>query len=285
MFAYILLAPALIYLIAMMVYPLTWSLGMSFTDKRVGVDATFNGLSNYIYLLGDSIFHKTIINTLIYTAWAVVLKVFFGMLMALVLNSSKLKCRSMFRSLLYLPWALPTLVSVYAWKWMFSDVGGVLNYIFQSLGVINEQIGWFATPTLAMMSVVIVNVWRGIPFLGISILSGLQTVSVDMYEASSIDGANAWIQFWKITLPQVKNVVLLSSVITTIWTLNDFEIIWLLTRGGPDNGTQVFSTLSYTYGFLNRDLGLSMAISVITLPILILLVGYAAKKSMSENVE
>lgn len=284
-FAYTLLAPTLIFLALLMIYPLCWTVGMSFTDKRVGLDATFNGLANYITLLKDPIFLKTIVNTLIYTACAVVLKIVLGMVMALVLNSKRLRARSLMRSLLYLPWALPTLVSIYAWKWMFSDVGGAINFILQKLGFINQQIGWFSTVTLAMISVVIVNVWRGTPFLGISILSGLQTVNQDMYEAASIDGANAWRQFWSITLPQVKNVVLLASIITTIWTLNDFEIIWLLTRGGPDNGTQVFSTLSYTYGFLNRDLGLSVAISVFTLPVLIFLVGIAAKKSMSDSAE
>lgn len=288
-YAYALLTPALVYLAVLMLYPLLWSIVMGFTDKRTGVEVHFVWFQNYVKLFSDPeyypIFYKTIKNTMIYTVCAVAFKVVFGMIMALVLNSSVLKFRNMFRSLLFLPWALPTLVSVFTWKWILSDIGGALNYILQKLSLINEQIGWFSTPQLAMFSVILINVWRGIPFLGISILAGLQTISGDMYEAAQIDGANAWRKFWAITLPSVKNVVLLASVITSIWTLNDFEIIWLLTRGGPDNGTQVFSTLAYTYGFLNRELGLSIAISVISLPILILLVGIAAKQSMSDAVE
>lgn len=283
LFPYLLLLPAVVYLLVMMVYPFCWSLVTSFTDKRVGVEGHFNGLDNYIQLLTDPIFYQTVANTLIYTLSAVALKVVFGMVMALVLNSKKLKIRNVFRSILYLPWALPILVAVYTWQWMYSDVGGALNYILQQLHIIQDQIGWLATPTMAMIAVIIINAWRGIPFLGISILSGLVTIPEDMYEAAQIDGAGAWKQFWYITLPSVKNVVLLGAVITTIWTLNDFEIIWLLTRGGPDNGTQVFSTMAYTYGFLNKDLGLSIAISVLTLPFLFLLVGYATKKSMAAN--
>ncbi len=273
----------------MMVFPLVWSIYISMTDKRTGVAGTFQGLKNYIDLFTDPKYYpefwQTAKNTLVYTVSAVVLKVVFGMCMALVLNSNRLKFKNGFRALLFLPWALPTLVSVYTWQWILSDVGGALNQIIKILHLSQNQIGWFATPALAMFSVILINVWRGIPFLGISILSGLQTVNKDMYEAAQIDGANAIKQFRHITIPAVKNVVLLASIITTIWTLNDFEIIWLLTRGGPDNGTQVFSTLAYTYGFLNRDLGLSVAISVVTLPILIFLVGVAAKQSMAESAE
>jgi len=184
-----------------------------------------------------------------------------------------------------LPWALPTLVSVYTWKWIFSDIGGALNYILQALHIIKAPVGWFATPGHAMFSVIMINVWRGIPFIGISVLAGLQTIDKNLYEAAEIDGANKLQQFCYITLYCVKDIVLLGTVMTTIWTLNDFEIIWLLTRGGPDNGTQVFSTLAYTYGFLNRDLGLSVAISVVSLPLSIFLVGIAARQFMKENVE
>lgn len=269
----------------MMLFPLVWSVFISLTDKRTGVDSSFIGLTNYFNLFKDPIFWQTCKNTFVYAGSAVVLKVIFGMGLALVLNNQLLKYKGTFRALSFLPWAMPTLVSVYTWKWIFSDIGGALNRILQVINVIERPIGWFSTPDLAMFAVIIINIWRGIPFVGVSILSGLQTINNDMYEAAQIDGANTIKQFIYITLPSVKNVVLLATVITTIWTLNDFEIIWLLTRGGPDNGTQVFSTLSYTYGFLNRDLGLSVAISVVSLPISMLLVGFAARQSMSENVE
>lgn len=279
------MAPSAIYLLVLMAFPLLWSVYISMTDKRTGVAANFTGFQNYLRLAEDHIFWKTVGNTFTYTLVCVVLKVFLGIILALLLNSMVLKFKNIFRSLTFLPWALPTLVSVYTWKWIFSDIGGALNRILQVLHIIETPIGWFATPKHAMFSVIMINIWRGIPFIGISVLAGLQTINRNMYEAADIDGANKFKQFCYITLPCIKNVVLLGAVITTIWTLNDFEIIWLLTRGGPDNGTQVFSTLAYTYGFLNRDLGLSVAISVVSLPLSIFLVGIAAKQFMKENVE
>lgn len=185
--------------------------------------------------------------------------------------------------MLFLPWTIPTIVSVFTWQWIYSDVGGVLNALLLKTGLIDSPVGWLATPDLAMFSVILVNVWRGIPFMGIAILAGLQTVSKEMYEAAMLDGAGAIKRFFYMTLPSVKEVTILSSVITTIWTLNDFEIIWLLTRGGPDNGTQVLSTLSYTVGFLNMSLGKAIAISVITLPPLIMLINYVTKRSLASD--
>jgi multiple sugar transport system permease protein len=205
------------------------------------------------------------------------------MIMALVLNED-IKARSLFRALLILPWTIPTLISVYTWQWMYSDVGGALNYILMSLGIIKQQVGWLAVPWLAMTAVIVVNVWRGVPFLGISILAGLQTIDGSLYEAAKIDGANMFKQFWYITIPSVKNVVILASIVTTIWTLSDFEIIWLLTHGGPSNATQVISTLSYTYGFLNLYLGKAIAISIFAFPPLILLVHYITKKTLDSEV-
>lgn len=280
--AFILISPVVLYLLAVMVLPLGWAVYMSFTDKTVGNPARFIGIGNYIELLQDKLFWKALMNTVIFTLVAVIAKVVFGMIMALVLNE-KLIFRNVFRVLLFLPWTVPTIVSVFTWQWMYSDVGGVLNYILIQLGIIQQQIGWLATPDLAMMSVILVNVWRGIPFLGIAILAGLQTISSEMYEAAKIDGANAIKRFLYITLPSVKEVTMLAAVITTIWTLNDFEIIWLLTRGGPSNGTQVLSTFSYTLGFLNLELGKAIAISVLSIPPLVMLINFVTKRSLSSD--
>jgi multiple sugar transport system permease protein len=150
-------------------------------------------------------------------------------------------------------------------------------------GLASQPIGWLATPDLAMFSVILVNVWRGIPFMGIAILAGLQTISKEMYEAAMLDGAGAVKRFFYMTLPSVKEVTVLAAVMTTIWTLNDFEIIWLLTRGGPSNGTQVLSTLSYTIGFLNMNLGKAIAIAILTMPPLIMLINIVTKRSLSKE--
>ncbi|MDG0813339.1 carbohydrate ABC transporter permease [Cohnella rhizosphaerae] len=278
--AYLLMSPVLVYLLAIMLLPFGWALYLSFTDKTVGVPAHFIGFGNYIDLLKDSMFWKAVKNTIIFTAVAVVLKSVFGMVMALVLNE-KIIFRNLFRVLLFLPWTIPTIVSVFTWQWIYSDVGGVLNYLLLKINAIGRPIGWLAKPDLAMMSVIVVNVWRGIPFMGIAILAGLQSVSKEMYEAAMLDGAGAVKRFFYMTLPSVKEVTILAAVMTTIWTLNDFEIIWLLTRGGPDNGTQVLSTLSYTIGFLNMSLGKAIAIAIMTMPPLIMLINYVTKRSLA----
>ncbi|WP_194543147.1 carbohydrate ABC transporter permease [Paenibacillus sp. JZ16] len=280
--AYLLMSPVLIYLLAVMALPFCWAVYLSLTNKVVGVPETFIGLRNYVELFTDSVFWKAVWNTAVFTMVAVILKAVFGMIMALVLNEN-IVARNFFRVMLFLPWTIPTIVSVFTWQWIYSDVGGVLNAILLKTGLIDSPVGWLATPDLAMFSVILVNVWRGIPFMGIAILAGLQTVSKEMYEAAMLDGAGAVKRFFYMTLPSVKEVTILSSVITTIWTLNDFEIIWLLTRGGPDNGTQVLSTLSYTVGFLNMSLGKAIAISLITLPPLIMLIHYVTKRSLASD--
>ncbi|WP_223836880.1 carbohydrate ABC transporter permease [Paenibacillus oceani] len=280
--AYALMSPVLIYLLAVMVIPFGWALYLSFTNKVVGNNATFIGLGNYIELVKDSLFWKAVWNTAVFTLVAVIGKTVFGMIMALVLNE-KIVFRNVFRVLLFLPWTIPTIVSVFTWQWIYSDVGGVLNYLLLKTHLISQPVGWLASPDLAMFSVILVNVWRGIPFMGIAILAGLQTLSKEMYEAAMLDGAGAIKRFFYMTLPSVKEVTVLAAVMTTIWTLNDFEIIWLLTRGGPSNGTQVLSTLSYTIGFLNMSLGKAIAIAIMTMPPLIMLINFVTKRSLSSN--
>lgn len=273
----VLISPVIIYLLVIMVIPFAWAIYTSFTNKMVGTPGQFVGLKNYINLIKNDLFWKSVVNTLIFTIFAVVLKVIFGTIMALVLNED-IKFRNVFRALLFLPWTIPTLISVFTWQWMFSDIGGVLNYVLLKMNLISEPIGWLATRQAAMSSVITINVWRGIPFLGIAILAGLQTISKDMYEAATIDGANVIKRFIYITIPSIKVIIILAALVTTIWTLNDFEIIWLLTRGGPSNGTQVISTLSYTLGFLNLKLGEAITVSIISFPPLIALVYYITKK-------
>ncbi|WP_372632755.1 carbohydrate ABC transporter permease [Cohnella sp.] len=277
--AYLLMSPVLIYLLAVMLLPFGWALYLSFTDKKVGMAANFVGFGNYIELFKDEMFWKAVKNTVIFTVAAVFLKTVFGMIMALVLNE-KIIFRNVFRVLLFLPWTIPTIVSVFTWQWIYSDVGGVLNYLLLKINAIGRPLGWLAQPDLAMLSVIVVNVWRGIPFMGIAILAGLQSISKEMYEAAMLDGAGAIKRFFYMTLPSVKEVTVIAAVMTTIWTLNDFEIIWLLTRGGPDNGTQVLSTLSYTIGFLNMNLGKAIAIAIMTMPPLIMLINYVTKRSL-----
>ena len=277
---YILIAPVVIYILCVMVFPFGWALYVSFTDKLIGVEGTWIGFGNYIELLKDPIFLMSIVRTFIFTGGSVILKLIFGIAMAVVLNE-KLRCRNLFRSVLLLPWTLPTVVVVLVWQWMFSDVGGVLNAILQMIGV-SKPVLWLARPGMAMFSVILVNVWKGTPFIAISVLAGLQNISPEYYEAASIDGASVVQKFIKITLPLLRDVIFLAALMTTIWTLNNFEVIWLLTKGGPSNATNVAAVYSYITAFRNNNLSKAISISVLFLPIMILLINKITKKSLEE---
>lgn len=279
---YIFVSPMTLYLLVVMAIPLLWALWISFTDKRVGTPGEFIALGNYVTVLSDPLFWRTAWNTLVFTLGAVILKLIFGLAMALVLNE-QFRGRALFRVLLFLPWTVPTIVSVFAWQWMFSDVGGPLNAILKGTGLVEGPVPWLTDPGLAMFSVILVNAWRGTPFIGIAILAGLQAVSQEQYEAARMDGAGVLQRFFYITLPSVQHVMMLAAVITTIWTLNDFEIIWLLTRGGPADATQVFSTLSYTMGFQNLDIAKATTVSVLSIPFLILLINYVTKRTLKDQ--
>ena len=281
-FAWLLVAPVLIYILLVMVYPFLYGVAMSFSNKKIGQDANFNGLTNYIKLLSDATFRKSIGNTLTYTFLAVAFKTIIGIGMALMLHS-KIKMKNLSRGLLLIPWAVPTVMSVLTWKWMMADVGGVLTPMLRSIGLVSGRINWLASPSMAMFSVIMVNVWKGSAFIGISVLAGLQTVSHDMYEAATIDGAGPISKFFHITIPSVRKVIMLAVLVSTIWTFNDFEAIWLMTRGGPVNSTMLISVYSYVTGIRQQDLGTALAASVLFLPLMILLVNLVTGKAMKDD--
>lgn len=279
--AALLLSPTAIYLIAVMLIPIIWALYLTLTSSA-GTDTVFVGLKNYLEILKDKDFYNSLWATLVFTFFSVAGKVILGIAWALILNQP-MRLRNTNRALLILPWALPTVISILTWKWLFADAGGVLSYICKAAGFTDKNVLWLSSGALAMVSVIIVNIWRGIPFIGISVLSGLQTVSKDLYEAATIDGANAVKRFIYVTIPQVKNVILLASLVTTIWTINDFEIVWLLTRGGPALKTEIISVYSYRVGFLNLNVPKAMAVSFIFLPILLILVNLATKRTLDDE--
>ena len=281
--AFILIAPAVLYLILVMGLPLLWAVYTSLTDKVIGAsEVNFIGLANYIDIIQDPVFQKALLNTFIFAFFAVLGKVVFGVIMSLTMNQP-LRGRGGIRVAMILPWTIPTIVSVFAWQWIYSDVGGALNRILMVLHITDHQIGWLSTTNMAMFSVILVNVWRGTPFIAISVLAGLQNISPDLYEAASLDGANVIQRFLYVTLPSVKNVIILAAFVTTIWTLNDFEIVWLMTRGGPSHATELVSTYSYIQGFMNSDIARSIAASLILVPILVILVHYVTKSSLAEE--
>ncbi len=274
--AWILVAPTFLYLIAILIVPLGWSLNLSFTDKLVGGPIHYIGLDNYIKLLTDSAFLGALKNTLVFTVLAIFGKVVFGVALAMILNMN-FKGRNLVRALLIIPWTLPNIVSILNWKWMFDDVGGVLNQILKMLGLIETNVVWIGTPVLAMLVIIVVNVWRGTPFIGISVLSKLQTISPDYYEAACIDGASAFQKFRYITIPAISDVLTVSALVSTIWTINEFELVWILTGGGPSRATELLSIFSYKTVVSSREIGLSAAVPFILMPVLIFLISRISK--------
>ncbi|MCC6178264.1 MAG: sugar ABC transporter permease [Chloroflexi bacterium] len=269
---YLLLVPAGALLLLLVGYPMVLALLMSFQHKLLGSPvATWVGLANYVDLLGDAAFWIAVRNVLLFAGCSVGVKLVLGTAVALTLNES-LPARGLIRSIVIIPWALPTLVTVLIWMWMYSDVAGVFNHVLMSIGAVDEPVLFLGDPVLAMVSVIVVNIWRGFPFFAITLLAGLQTVGHDLYDAAKVDGAGLWPRFRHVTLPGLAPVMAVVTLLSTIFTLNDFAIIWLLTRGGPGNATDVLSTLTYKVAIRGLELGKGVAISVMMVPLLLILI-------------
>ena len=269
---YLLLAPAILLLLVLVGYPFLTAVVMSLQKKLIGqAAAPFIGLDNYLALLADSTFWIVVRNVIVFAGVSVTLKLVIGTAVALALNES-MPARGIIRSIMILPWALPTLVAVLIWMWMYSDVGGVFNSVLLGTGIVERPVLFLSDPVLAMISVILVNVWRGFPFFSITLLAGLQSVASDAYDAAKVDGAGIYARFRHVTLPGLAPVMAVVTLLSTIFTLNDFAIIWLLTRGGPGNATDVLSTLTYKVAIRGLELGKGVAVSVLMLPLLIVLI-------------
>ncbi len=269
LFGYALLMPAALLMLVLVGVPFVRALWLSFHKKLLGAeDAPWIGAQNYSALLGDSTFWLAVKNTFVFTSGSIVCKLVLGIAIALILNEA-LPLRNLWRSIVMLPYAMPTLVSVLVWKWMYNDVAGVLNYLATQAKLTDHPILWLGDPNVALPAVIAVNVWRGFPFFVITILAGLQTVPQELYDAAKVDGAGVWARFQQVTVPGVLPVIAVVTLFSTILTFNDFSIIWILTQGGPGNATQVLSTLTYKISIPGLELGKGVAVSVLMLPILV----------------
>ncbi|MBI5877416.1 MAG: sugar ABC transporter permease [Chloroflexi bacterium] len=269
---YILLGPGFVFLAVMMAYPFFYAVFLSFTDKQMGADANFTGLENYAKLLGTNLFSKTVVNSLVYTLFALVLKFCGGLVLAVMLNRPFVGQRAA-KALFLLPWIMPTVFSTMIWSWIYHPAFSIVNEVLiGKLHLLSEPIPFLRQETWAMASLIYVNVWRGVPFFGITFMAAIQGVSTEILEASRIDGANRWQSFWQITFPMILPVVIIVSLISTIGTLGDFDLPFLLTRGGPNDATTLFSLTAYTLTFSSGFVGLGAAVTMTMFPLLILLV-------------
>jgi multiple sugar transport system permease protein len=269
--ALILLTPALVMLGLFVAYPFVRGIWLGLLNAVVGREGEFVGLQNYAKLLNDSIFRRAASNTFIYTGFATTLKLILGMVVALMMNNL-IGFKRVLRASMLLPWIVPTVLSTLAWKWMLDPTFSIVNWILYQLGLIRFRVDWLGGPVMAMGSVILVNVWRGTPFFAITLLAGLQTISPDVYEAASIDGANAWHRFWKVTWPLLMPVTTVVMLFSVIQTFADFQLVYILTGGGPANSTHLFATYAYQIGVATGKLGEGAAASLAMFPFLFLVV-------------
>ncbi|MCC7447010.1 MAG: sugar ABC transporter permease [Anaerolineae bacterium] len=268
---YLMVAPVIFWLAIMLAYPFVLSLWISMTNKTVGKPGDFIGLTNFIRQWDSEIFRRAFVNTLVYTTIATILKTVIGFGLALLLNQT-FWGRRFVRAALLLPWIVPTVLSTMAWLWMFDPNLSSINWVLRNLGLIQKDIPWLNDPALAMLSIIIVNVWRGIPFFGITILAALQTVPEELYDAASIDGAGPFQKLRSITVPLVMPVMVIVLIVSIIGTFSDMQVVYSLTGGGPANSTQVLATLSYSIGLKSGQLGQGASIALYMFPFLLLLV-------------
>jgi multiple sugar transport system permease protein len=266
-----LLLPTLALLATFIAYPFVKGVWLSLTNTTVGNPGVFVGLKNFVKIWNDSIFQRATWNTFAYTAVATVGKLALGMWLALLLNRH-FRGKRLVRASMLLPFIIPTVLSTFAWKWMFDPTFSVLNWSLYRMGAITTRIGWLTDPTLALVSVIIVNVWRGMPFYAITLLAGLQTVSPELHEAAAIDGANAWQRFWRITWPLLLPVTMVVTLFSVIQTFADFQLVYVLTGGGPANSTHLFATYAYQIGIITGLLSEGAAASLAMFPMLFVIV-------------
>src|SRR5438094_4894985 len=269
--AFVLLAPTIVLLGMFIAYPFIRGILLSVTSSRVGMPGDFVGLANFYKIFNDGIFRTSVYNTFVYTGVTTVFKLSMGLWLAMLLNRH-FKGNAFTRAFILLPFIIPTVLSTFAWKWMFDPTFSVINWCLFHLGAITGRINWLGDPDLAMISVIVVNIWRGVPFYAIALLAGLQTISPELHEAAAIDGARAWNRFRYVTWPLLLPVTMVVVLFSVIQTFADFQLVYVLTGGGPANHTHLFATYAYQIGVGTGLLSEGAAVSLAIFPVLLLVV-------------
>jgi multiple sugar transport system permease protein len=263
------LAPALGLLGVFLTYPLGLGVWLAFTDTTIGQRGVFIGLENFQYLLKDPLWWNAVFYSVFYTAVATVGKFALGFWLALLLNNH-FPFKSLLRAIVLLPWIVPTVLSALAFWWIYDPQFSIISYLLVDvLGVRDSNIDFLGTPWSARFSLIVANIWRGIPFVAISLLAGLQTISPSLYEAAMLDGATAWQRFRFITLPMMMPILAIVMTFSIIFTFTDFQLVYAITRGGPVNSTHLLATLAFQRGIAGGELGEGAAIAVSMIPFLV----------------
>ncbi len=260
--------PAAVLLLLFLTYPLGLGTWLGFTDAKVGRPGQWIGLENYEFLWGDAVTRLALFNTLFYTTLASILKFALGLWLALLLNKD-IRFKTFFRAVILLPYIVPTALSAIAFWWIYDAQFSIVSWTLVKLGLIDKYIDFLGDPWNARLATVFANVWRGVPFVAITLLAGLQTISPSFYEASAIDGATPWQQFRHVTLPLLTPIIAVVMTFSVLFTFTDFQLIYVLTRGGPLNATHLMATLSFQRAIPGGALGEGASISIAMVPFLL----------------
>lgn len=266
--AFLFMLPAAAILLAFLAYPLGLGVWLGMTNTTIGRSGVFIGFENYTWLFDDPVFWLSVFNTFLYTVVASIFKFALGMWLALLLNHH-LPFKALLRAIVLLPWIVPTVLSAIAFWWIYDPQFSIISWSLVELGLIDEYIDFLGQPNAARASVIVANVWRGIPFVAITLLAGLQTIPPSLYEAATIDGASAWQRFRYITFPMLTPIIAVVMTFSVLFTFTDFQLIYVLTRGGPLNATHLMATLSFQRAIPGGQLGEGAAIAVAMIPFLL----------------
>jgi multiple sugar transport system permease protein len=260
--------PAASLLLLFLTYPLGLGLWLGLTDQKIDGTGGFIGLGNFISLAKDSVFLLSIFNTLLYTVVASAIKFALGLYLALLLNN-RMPFKAMIRAIVLLPFVVPTVLSAIAFWWIYDAQFSIISWVLMKWGWIDRYIDFLGQPWNARWAVIAANIWRGIPFVAITLLAGLQTISPSLYEAATLDGATPWQRFWYITLPVLSPIIAVVMTFSVLFTFTDFQLIYVLTRGGPLNATHLMATLSFQRAITGGQLGEGAAIANAMIPFLL----------------
>lgn len=269
LFGYALLAPTLALLCVVILYPLANGVRISLMRYKLTstADPRWVGLANYRKLFQDEEFWSVFRTTVIWTTSNVVVQLVLGLALALLLNE-QLKVRGLFRSIALIPYVVPSVCAALIWRWMYDGSAGIINSVLYKLGLIDQYRPWLGDISTALPAVIIESIWKGTPFVMILVLAGLQTIPPDYYEAGALDGAGSWRRFVDITLPLLQPTLAVATILTTVYTVNNFNAIWLMTRGGPLGSTDILFTYAYKEAFESYDFGMAATVSVVLFGIL-----------------
>ncbi len=265
---FLFMLPAAAFLILFLVYPLGLGIWLSFTDARIGDPGKFVGIENYEWIIGDSKFQTAVFFTVFYTLIASMIKFAIGLYLAVLLNQH-LPFKAMIRAIVLIPFIVPTVLSAIAFWWIFDPQFSIVSWTLRQWGWIDGNINFLGDAWNSRFSVIFANVWRGVPFIAITLLAGLQTVSPSLYEAATLDGANQWQMFWRITYPLLTPIIAVVMTFSVLFTFTDFQLIKVLTNGGPAGATELMATMSYNTAILGSRIGEGSAVSTAMVPFLL----------------